>query len=117
MVWLEYRLDKLEEKIMSLLSDFLLQQRTHNAAVKAAVAQLGTSVAGVTQDIQDFKAHVTELLERLANAEVITPEDKIAIAELGQEAATLVASVDGVSTALKMLDEQNPPAPPVVPVG
>lgn len=111
MRWLDYRLDKFEDKIMSVLSDYLTKQKEFNTKLAAGLADVKAATTGVSADLADIKAKLAEVLA----SETITGDDKILIQELGTAIDTLGADVDGTVVALKTLDAAHPPVPPVEP--
>ena len=91
-------LEKLEARIMSVISEFASWQNTFNDRVDSAVAGLATDVA-----------YLKAKIEELQNSPgAITPEDQALLDALD-------ARVASVADKLEALDALTPPVPPVEP--
>lgn len=89
-------INKMEVRIMSIISDFAARQNAYND-------KLDQAHSGLTDDIQAMK----EIIEKFQNTPgAITPEDQALLDELETRAATAVAKAEA-------LDNLTPPAPPV----
>ncbi len=104
-------LGKTEREIMSALSDFLAKQKAFNDRQAKAIDDVVAGVAGVTTDVATLNQKIVDLQNSLGD--VVTPEDKVAIASLVEQGEAVATKLEAASTALTALDAANPP--PTVP--
>lgn len=102
-------LDKMEERIMSAISDFAAKQKAHNERHDKAIGELGTSVQGVVGDIERLNKKIEELQNTSGS---ITPEDQKLLDEIEAAGDALATKLESTSAAMKALDDLTPPAPP-----
>lgn len=103
------KLDQMEGKIMSVISEFAAKQKAFNDRQSAAIDAATTSVTGLSGDIQALNDKITELQNSQGS---VTPEDQALLDELQTAGDALATKVEGVSSALAALDALTPPTPP-----
>lgn len=88
-------LQRIEEKIMSVISQFVDRQNAFND-------RLDTAIDGVSADVQGLK----DLIAQLQNSPgTVTPEDQALLDQLEARVGTAVSKVEA-------LDSLTPPTPP-----
>ena len=102
-------LDRLENKIMSAISDFAAKQKAFNERQGAAIDSAVASVNGLTADVKALNDKITELQNSSGG---VTPEDQALINELETQGEAVAAKAEAAAAALKALDEQTPPVVP-----
>jgi len=91
-----HEIEKLEEKIMSKISEFAAKVNAHND-------KMDTAIGGLTDDVQDLK----DLVQQLQNTQgEITAEDQALLDAIETRSGTIAAK-------LEALDALTPPPPPV----
>lgn len=105
----KHDLDRLENKLMSKISEFLAAQQAFNSRQAEAVDAISESLTGLTGDIETLNQRIIDL----QNSEgAITPEDQAVIDELQAKSEALATKAEALAVALKALDDQTPPAVP-----
>ncbi len=105
-------LDRMENRIMSAISDFLAKQKTFNDRQGTAVDEVVASISGLTDDVKALNDKITELQNSSGG---VTPEDQATIDELQTSGEALATRLEAASTAIKALDAQTPPVVPPTP--
>lgn len=105
------RIAQMEERIMSVISDFAAKQKAFNDRQTAAVDKLVTGVEGLTGDIKTLNDKITELQNSPGG---VTPEDQVLINELETAGEALATKAEAIATAIDQLDSQTPPVVPPV---
>jgi len=105
-------LNEMERRIMSKLSEYLAKQAEFNARLQTATDSLGESLGGLTDDVKTLNDKIAELQNSSGG---VTPEDEKTIDQLESQGDALATKLDGVSAALKALNELTPPPPPPPP--
>jgi phage shock protein A len=107
------RIAKMENKIMSKISEYADKVEVSFDAIAASVDEIVASQTGITGDVAELKRLIAELQ---ASPGAITPEDQALLDALTVKIDSLVSKTAATATALKELDAQTadvPPAPPV----
>lgn len=105
-------LKEMENRIMSVISDFLTKQEDYNKRHGAAIDSLVTSVGGLTGDVEELNRQIKELQDSSGG---VTPEDQARIDAIQATGEELAAKLEGASNALTALDAATPPRVPPPP--
>lgn len=104
-------LDRMEIRIMSVISDFAAKQKAFNERQGKAIDAAVESVNGLVADVKTLNDKITELQNSTGG---VTPEDQALINELETQGESVATRLEGVAEALKALDTQTPPVVPPV---
>lgn len=105
------RLDTMENKIISAISEFAAKQKAFNDQQSASIDSISTSVTGIQGDINSLNQKITDLQN---SPGTITPEDQALLDDLQMQGAAISSRLQVVAGALGALDALTPPAPPTV---
>jgi len=93
---------------MSVVSDFLAKQKAFNDRDDAATSAIVTSVDGLTGDIKTLN----DTILALRDAADGSPEERQLMTQLESQGEAAATKLEGISTALKTLDDSTPPSVP-----
>lgn len=106
-----HRINELESKIMSKITDFATAQQAFNDQQSAAIDGITSSITGLQGDIAALNQKITDLQN---SPGTITPEDQALLDSLQAQGGTISSRLQSVASALATLDAQTPPTPPTV---
>lgn len=105
------RIEQAERNIMATIQEFSVQQKAFNTRQAAAIDSAVASVTGLTDDIAKLNQNIQDLQ---SSPGAITIEDQATLDELSVQGEAVAAKSEALASALKTLDDQTPPKPPVV---
>lgn len=104
------RIEQAERNIMATIQEFSAQQKAFNTRQAAAIDSAVASVTGLTDDIAKLNQNIQDLQN---SPGAITPEDQATLDELSVQGEAVATKSEALAAALKTLDDQTPPKPPV----
>lgn len=104
------RMDAMEEKLMSQLSEFSDRVETQFTAIGESVDGLVASIGGLDRDVGSLKAQIADLQNSTGG---VTPEDQARLDKIEAALTALAGKTSAVASAAAALDQQTetPPTP------